>query len=250
MTNTDTNTPQPPVSGLIDGSVFFGAEADELDENKTEEGATEVSPDVAKMQGQVDELSKQLESMRQTNLTLMMKPDAPKLFTAPAAPEALPDLMEDPDAYAKALERQITARVEARMTATQAKADAERSATSQYNDLWDDFKGAHKEYAGDSRKVQFAANQVVANLAKQGMDVEKYMFTYRQKFMADVVLEMDSIFGKPGEKTPVPGEELDPSRTGGMFGGADSGNKVEAPMAPDNAFADIRKWQEETGFHR
>lgn len=249
------NDNSTPVTGVLDGAVFFGAEADEEDAKKEgSEGKTpEVSPDVAKMQGQVDELSKQLEQMRQANMTLMMKPEvkAPAFTMPTPKPEPLPDLMEDPDGYAKALESQITARLEARMTATQAKATADTQAATQYNDLWDDFKASHKDYSDDFKKVQYAANQVAASLSKQGMDVEKYMFTYRTKFMDDVTHEMDSIFGSPEDKRKrAEAEAQEASRTDGMFGGMDTGNKSEAALAPDNAFSDIRKWQEETGFHR
>ncbi len=247
---TPVTEPQSPAHGLLDGAVFFGAEADAVD--KTPDPDTPVvSPDVAKMQGQVDELSKQLAALRETNMTLMMQPDKPTLPVMPTAPkvEALPDLIEDPEGYAKVLERQITSRIEARMTAANAKATVEQQATSKYNALWDDFKSTHKEYADDFRKVQYASNQVAAGLARQGLDVEKYMFTNRQRFMEEVTREMDSIFGKPGAKL-LPDPEADASRTDGMFGGGDSVVKPDVSMEPDNAFSDIRKWQEETGFHR
>ena len=245
---TPDQTPEP--HGLLDGAVFFGAEADEADK-KNEDKTPEVSPDVAQMQGRMDELSKQLDALRETNMTLMMQPDnktiAPVMPVVPKV-EALPDLMEDPDGYAKALERQITSRIEARMTAASTKAAIENQAATKYNDLWDDFKGTHKEYSEDFKKVQYAANQVATALTKQGLDVEKYMFTNRKRFMEDVTKEMDSIFGKPGAAM-LPASD-DASRTGGMFGGGDSVPKPDVEMEPDNAFSDIRKWQEETGFHR
>ena len=246
-------TPGEP-HGLLDGSIFFGAEADELEakEDGDKEGTPVVSPEVAKMQGQVDELSKQLDQMRQQNMILMSQPDtkvAPVTIPVPK-PEALPDLLENPEEYAKALERQITARVEGRMAATQAQAATEQKANAKYTDLWDDFKTTHKDYSEDFKRVQYAANQVANDLKKQGLDVEKYMFTYRDKFMQDVTREMDSIFGKPGEKAATLEAEAEATRTGGMFGGADNSVKPDAPLAPDNAFSDIRKWQDETGFHR
>ncbi len=242
---------QSPAHGLLDGAVFFGAEADDGDKTPADKDAPAVSPDVAKMQGQVDELSKQLEQLRETNMTLMMQPAKPTLPAFPIASkvEALPDLMEDPDGYAKALEKQITSRIEARMTAANATAAVENQATTQYNELWADFKSTHKEYAEDSRKVQYAANQVAEGLKRQGLDVEKYMFMYRTKFMDDVAREMHSIFGKPGALL-VPDPEDAASRTGGMFGGGDSVPKPGVALEPDNAFADIREWQEKTGFHR
>ena len=74
------------------------------------------------------------------------------------------------------------------------------------------------------------------------------MFTNRKRFMEDVTREMDSIFGKPGDKM-LSDSEADASRTGGMFGGEDSVVKPDVVMEPDNAFSDIREWQEKTGFH-
>ncbi len=252
MTAVDTNPSTADKStphGLLDGAVFFGAEADDMDKDPDKDTPA-VSPDVAKMQGQVDELSKQLAAMRETNMTLMMQPDKPTMPVLPVVPkpEVLPDLIEDPEGYAKALERQITSRIEARMTAASAKAAIENQAATNYNDLWDDFNGTHKEYSEDFKKVQYAANQVAATLTKQGLDVEKYMFTNRKRFMEDVTAEMDSIFGKPGAAM-LPASD-DAARTGGMFGGTDSVVKPDVEMEPDNAFSDIRKWQEETGFHR
>ena len=251
MTDTNTNITEPQPHGLLDGAVFFGAEADEDDADKVLDDKTPiVNPDVAKMQGQVEELSKQLEQMRQQNMLLMSQPDpvvAPAQMPVPK-PEALPDLMENPEDYAKALERQITSKIEGRMLVTQAQAASEQKANAKYTDLWDDFKSTHKDYSADFKRVQYAANQVAGALKRQGLDVEKYMFTYRDKFMEDVTREMDSIFGQPGEK--LAGLEAEATRTGGMFGGEETIGKHEAPLAPDNAFADIREWQEKTGFHR
>ena len=250
MTEPETLAEATPAPApTLDGAVFFGAEADDVDKTPDKDAAP-MSPDVAKMQGRMDELSKQLDALRETNMTLMMRPDTPTAPVMPTVPktEALPDLMEDPDGYAKALEKQITSRIEARMTMANAKATAEQSATIKYNDLWDDFKGTHKDYSEDFKRVQYAANQVAASLTKQGLDVEKYMFTNRKRFMEDVTVEMDSIFGKPGAAM-LPASD-DAARTGGMFGGADSVTKPDVEMEPDNAFSDIRKWQEETGFHR
>ena len=135
------------------------------------------------------------------------------------------------------------------MTTANVKATAEQQATTQYNDLWDDFKETHKEYSEDFKRVQYAANQVATSVKKQGLDVEKYMFTNRKRFMEDVTREMDSIFGKPGAKV-LSDPETDAARTGGMFGGGDSVSKPDVVMEPDNAFSEIRQWQEKTGFHR
>ncbi len=252
MTDPTTN-PEP--TGLMHGAVFFGEEADEADKKaEAASEATTATPDVAKLQGQVEALSKQLEQMQQDKMTLMMQAGQPSVQQVPVpaleAPKPLTDPLQDSEAFANELADKIEKRVEARMNAATTQASAQQSATTKYNDLWTSFKSQHKEHAADFRQVQYAANLAAGDLTKRGIDVERYMFTYQDQFMQDVIAKMDEIFGKPGTKVnEAPPKDPEAIRTGGMFGGIDSGGKPEAPMEPDNAFSDIRKWQEETGFH-
>ncbi len=254
MSDPNTNTPAPAPHGLLDGDVFFGAEADDAD-GETGPGMPapqpEVNPEVAKLQGTVDALSKQLEQMQQDRMTLMMQPHAapPVPLALPKPLEALPDVITEPEAYADSVAKRIEDRLDARAVTATAVAAKQQESTARYNNLWEAFQVKHKEYAGDYRQVQYAANIAAQNITKRGLDVERYMFTYQDQFMQDVITEMESIFGKKGGK-PEPLVEPEPGRTGGMFGGEDSGGKPEPAMVPDNAFAEIREWQEKTGFHR
>ena len=249
MTDPVTN---PPTHGLLDGAVFFGGEESD-DGGEGGPPAPEPQPDAAtaKLQGTVDALSRQLEQMQQANMTLMMRPEPAQLpmSAVPAsAPEALPDVISEPEAYADSLAKRIEARMDARTNAATAQATAKQTSSARYNDLWEAFQVKHKAYAGDYRQVQYAANQAAQAIAKRGLDVERYMFTYQDQFMEDVITEMKSIFGPKGEVEPLVDPE--PARTGGMFTDVASAGKPENSMAPDNAFAEIREWQEKTGFHR
>jgi hypothetical protein len=253
---SDTTPSPEQLAAQTEGSLFFGAE----DPPEPMPEPAPENPQVSELKGQLAAMAKQIEQMQQTNMTLMMRPEGPaqQFQSAPPAapaPEPLPDPLDDAEGYANALSKRITQQVAESQMATQSQQQQQAAAQSKYNDLWENFQIVHKDYANDFRRVKYAANIAAENVAKRGIDVEKYMFTYSDQFMNDVTSVMDEIFGKPGAKPndpPVPGLPTEPARTGGMFGGTDSGGRPApaAPLAEDNAFADIREWQIKSGFHR
>jgi hypothetical protein len=255
MTDTSPSPEQlEALASQTDGAAFFGA--DEPDEPASPPEVD--NSQVAELKGQLSMLTKQIEQMQQANMTLMMRPEQPQLPAnlpqlAPK-PDPLPDPLDDAEGYANALADRIAKQIEAKQTASQTQQQMQQSSQAKYNELWENFQITHKDYAKDFRKVKYAANIAAENIAKRGIDVEKYMFTYRDQFMKDVTGIMDEVFGQASGGTGNAGTPApDPVRTGGMFGGMDSGGRPaqSAPaMQEDNAFADIREWQIKSGFHR
>ncbi len=268
MSDPTTNAPVAPgAPGEVKGpgTFLFGpdpvkdpaAPADEGHVGGSPSSTPAPSPEIAELRGQVTALADQLKQMGDANMTLMMQPAAPAQAVVPitpAEPEALPDVIDDAAGFATGLTDRIAKMVDARLAEASGQQNEAATASNRYNDLWADFQSTHEAHAGDQRKVRYAANIVAEKLAKRGMNAERFMFSYRDRFMKDVVTEMNEIFGEPKSKAPAPADPDagDPGRTTGLFGGLDgSGGKPDPDDNPDtDPFKDIRDWQEKTGFHR
>jgi hypothetical protein len=248
----DTNVTMQPQAAINEAVLFGGPDEPEPAPAPTE------SPQVSELKGQLAQLTKQIEQMQQANMTLMMRPEAPVPMHQQAAPAPgpqvapLPDPLDDAEGYANALADRISQQIAAKQEMASAQQRSQTDSAAKYNELWENFQITHKDYAKDFRQVKYAANIAAENIAKRGIDVERYMFTYRDQFMADVVEVMDDVFGKK-DMRPAPPSTQDIDRSGGMFGGTPAAvPRTDNPAPGDeaNAFDDIRKWQEKSGFHR
>jgi hypothetical protein len=251
MADTTNNGPQQ-------GDVFFGAEAGDADDEDNdfshgvEKKPAAVTPEMAVMNSKLEAMSAAMEKLQQANMMLMAGGPPPAQFTPPpAAPVEveLPDPVDDPKGYADALRKQIMSELShAKDVETQA-AVGQQKEQAKYGELWDEFQIKHADYSKDFKKVRYAANIVAENAQKRGLDMNKYMFTYRDQFMADVVKEMNSIFGMEDSGKQYVNED---NRTDGIFGGrpqqAPAAVKEDGP--DDDPFKDIREFQIRHGFHR
>lgn len=74
--------------------------------------------------------------------------------------------------------------------------------------LWEDFTEQHPEYVEDDSRIKFATAEVVARLAKRGVDVQKFMYTHSDQMFKQITDEYDKVFGSPQDTDD--GQEIEP----------------------------------------
>jgi hypothetical protein len=231
----------------------------ETPEEKAETAKASAAPaaDLAALQAQIAKLSGDLDQQRQTNMALMAQP---LVQAAPATPKMdmtnLPDPTLDPEAYAREVANRTTAYIGAVEQVRQAQSAGAAQSNQRVEALWEDFNAKYPQYAEHADRVEFAATKIAQRAAARGLDVNKYIFGASGVFMADVAAEMDKTFGKPEVEDPDD-DGADDGRTGGIFGGNESGGKptkVDEPnragFQPNSMFGDIQQWQAKSGFTR
>lgn len=248
-----------------------GGQRREPDANEGQQQQQQQSPEVAALQEQVKNLSSQLERMQTDAMMLMQQPPGQQQQQQPqqqqqqsAEPEDMPDPYDEPEAYAAAVEKRIRAKLDAERQQEQQQAQQQEQVQKQYSALWNDFQSTYPALAGDLSRVRFAANEVAQEAAARGVDLNRYMFHYKAKFMEDVAAKMKDVFGiEPGGKQqqqqqsfqnpqqqPPADPNADQGRTDGVFG-AMPGPRPQQKQAPENddPFADIREFQLKNGFY-
>jgi hypothetical protein len=160
----------------------------------------------------------------------------------------------DPEAYNLEINRRMDARIDQVVTSVSDKFKPQENDNSRVDALWEEFAEEYEDYAEHQDRVEFAATKVVQRASKKGVNLDAYMFTTSDQFFQDVTREMDKTFPKPvkeepklEQKGPEDGEEL---RTGGIFGGAESGGKPAAGAKDDGGdlLTDLQDLQKASGF--
>ncbi len=239
-------------SGILE---HFGIEpVEEKNETKKAEPSTEVDALVARL----DRLEQDNRTLQQSNLALM---SAPKPVYDPGPPPIvepvqadLPDPVSDPAAYNAEINRRMDARIDSVVASVTQQFETKQQGTSRVDALWDEFAESHSEYAENQDRVEFAATKVVQRAQKKGVNLDTYMFTTSDQFFSDVTKEMDKTFPKadpkPAEGDPKPPEDGEELRTGGIFGGAESGSKPAASEKDTGGdlLTDLQDLQKASGF--
>lgn len=184
---------------------------------------------------------------------------APQFLSEEPDLENLPDPTEDLKAYnAEMAKRFKTAYGNAKHNEA-LQMEGARDAASQREMLWQDFQTAYADYAKDPQKVGIASEQVARIAKARKMDMDKYMFGAGQKrFMSDVVVMHDKLFGKPIvlDKEDEEEDDSEDNRSMGIFAGQESGGKpnpgkdARTANEPGGFTQAIREWQLKNGFHR
>lgn len=208
------------------------------------------------LQAQVAALQAQLDQ-RQTDMMAMLSTPTSAAAVPPKVEalntDGLPDPTADPDGYAKEMMARTMKVIESQRNYDQWVAEQQSDAQTRNAALWQDFQSNYPDYAGDFDKVEIAATRVAKRAAARKIDVEKYMYGQSDRFMKDVVKEMETFFGKPAKADPddTPDDDEPEIRTAGMFGGNESGGKpAKGAEGPDaDPFKDVRDFQMRTGFH-
>lgn len=208
-------------------------------------------------------LEARLAAEQQANNALMQSP----VVVAPLAQQqdawgALPDPITDPDKYASELTRRIESKVQNVTSAFQQQQTERQNMDQKIKTLWDTFTEQNPDYAADVEGIEFATMKVTREAQARGVDLNRYMFQNPERFYADVRAKYDAVFGDGEETDPLPepvqprrrgrkaaADTADNSRTGGIFGGSESGNRPgpQAPK-PGDMIADIHALQRNSPY--
>lgn len=180
--------------------------------------------------------------------------------------EGLPDPITDAQGYAEELNRRITANWDARQQVERQRQQQQSQADTAVDGLWQEFQQSYPDYAGEADRLDYIAGRVATRLKGRGVDLQRYMYGNREGFMEDVVTEYEKVFGKPetDDNTEVRDQpqsvprrrnksqttDDDDSRTGGIFGGYESGGRLEKERNPPagDMVKDIQDLQRKSGL--
>lgn len=164
--------------------------------------------------------------------------------------DGLPDPVLQPTEYAREVNRRVQDSIRSQQEAARFQQSQTQAAASTEEQLWERFQEVYSDYAEDQKKVKYVAEQVIAAAQKRGLDINKYVTGAQDVFMADVVREYDSTFGKPGADDDEDEDDTPDDRTGGMFGGIPSGGRPTAGAeAEDDMFLTLRKKKMKEGWY-
>ena len=217
--------------------------------------------DVDALVARLDRLEQDNQTLQQSNLALMSTPrqeynPPPAQAPTPGIMEGLPDPVSEPESYGKELERRITDRIDNALTQQSGVHDQQQKTSGRIEALWGEFAEhpKYKDYAENVDRVEFAATKVAKRAEAKGLNIDKYMFTTSEQFFSDIAVEMDKTFPKAepdakkkdGDKPK--GEEEE--RTGGIFGGLESGGKPaeDAKAEAGDMLEDITELQRKSEY--
>lgn len=224
----------------------------EEDAKAAELAAKENTPSIADLQAQVAALNAQLSS-RNTDYVAAtsqaVKPLPPKRMTKVDTTN-LPDPSVEPEKYAE----EVTKRTEEYLASQKAYADWEQAeqntSNNRANALWAQFQEKYPQYADKFDQVEFVATKVAREAASRGLDLDKYMYGHADKFMADVDERLKKTFATEDADDDSSDDDDADTRTVGMFGGSEGGQKPTKGAGPDlDPFKAVREFQLRTGFH-
>lgn len=167
----------------------------------------------------------------------------------------LPDPAIDPTGYSRAVREMVTAQANYEKEAYRWQQQAASIQSSRTQGLWDSFASTYEGYAKNEDRVEIAAARVVSKARAAGLDTEKYMYEQSDKFMRDVVSEMDKLGWKPAADEDDDDAADDDDDRASIIGGTaaatrPSDSRHEPPPRFGAMSQDIIAWQEKTGFHR
>lgn len=211
------------------------------------------------------EAAERVQTVIQTPITVAAPPKEPTFNL-----DNLPDPIADPKAYSEEMARRQGAYSKQLNDFYQEQRDVSARTQGTYQQLWSDFASQYGEYADDQEGVEFATQKVRNTLLKRGVDVDKYMFSQPDKFFKEITKTYDARFGQPEESESLEPEpmqrrrqpaqrqavdrnpdDVQPNRTGGIFGGIDSGSGGRAAPIPPagDMMKDLRDIQRKTGYY-
>ena len=214
------------------------------------------------------------------------EPQAPQLINIDTI--KLPDPALQPDEYATAVQRRTEAQFENNRRKQEFEQSQQAQIKEKADRLWDAFTEKYPGIAEDKARIEFVAARVASAAKARGIDVQRYMFGTQDKYIADVAAEYEKIFG-PVERDDVGDDTNDydwqededyvdeeprprqrrqaqrqapaprsrrrqraarADRTGGIFGGYESGHRPSRVAEEDgpDMIDDLHNLQRKTGF--
>lgn len=174
---------------------------------KRETQSAKTEPSVADLMARLNAQQEQIERFERSTAmaTSYVQPQTQIAREQPKEPtlnlEDLPDPVTDAKAYAGAIAQRTIAYQQAMGNYTKVKETANQPAKLGDPDaLWEDFTEQHPEYVEDDSRIKFATAEVVAKLAKRGVDVQKFMYTHSDQMFKHITDQYDKTFGSPLEQ--------------------------------------------------
>lgn len=203
------------------------------------------------LQQQIADMNAEMTRLRQTSAALMTQPT---VAMPPMLPQVsfdnLPDPVVDPTGYGRELAARTQQAIQNQHIMAAYQAEQQASANGKLDALWEDFQNQYADYAGDYRRVEYAATQVANRLSRKGLDVNRYVYASSDDFFREVAAEMDDIFGSGQVEETT--ETEDDTRTVGIFGGMESGGRPTSGTTqegPTSMVGEIQNWQAKHGFY-
>lgn len=177
--------------------------------------------------------------------------------------QGLPDQLEKPEDFQRELQTRINTVIEAREYATTEERRQQEQANVQSTRLWEGFKTAHSDWAAHEDLVGVVAQKVASEAKARGVDTQRYMHQTPELFYADVVKRLNDQYGALLEEQDAPAGERrapvqrktdpneDDGRTGGIFGGQESGGAPapgQRPKGGSDMIEDLQKVQRAMGI--
>lgn len=231
----------------------------------TSQQAAAPEPTVADLMKLIGEQNERIRRQEEAQLALLTNPPSTHQFSQ-AVPQQqqeaeLPDPIQDPVGYGNELQARIYRKLAADREHDDRNKQMKDSQSQALTNLWEDFAIAYPAYADDTERVEYVAAKVAQKAKARNIDLNRYMFGNQDRFMRDLTAEFDRLFGAPGEVDEVEDEaparrqtrqreEPETHRTGGLFGGMESGSKpVGGKLPPGDMIRDIHEIQRKSGFY-
>lgn len=275
--NTDNQEHDEPVFGAPTAQVF-----DDVDNEDGRQKTENEADRFEKMAQQIADIQRDLKEQNQNNMALLSpapwKDQVEQITEVRPESIALPDPALDPNGFEAATAERLRIRMQNEQNRKDRETRKAQDFKSKVDQLWSDFNNDYPELSGDEEKLSFAAGAVATAAKKRGVDVERYMFVTRDKYLSDVAKKYRATFGEnevdedieedvaPRRRTAAANpsrnnprrrnrseDDDEASRTGGIFGGNESGGRAARNRDNDEAGAgsmidDIHAMQKKSGF--
>ena len=168
------------------------------DDDKTVDKETDLQNTINEMQAKLDLKEEQYDQLNHQLSMAVSRPTEQKLEPSAIADEKLPELMEDPDGYAKALTKNIVNAIDGK-NQVQRKQDANNA---RYDKLVNRFQFQEPELAKNHWDVvEFITTKKVNAATSQGVSVDTLIFANQDKFIADVAKDVRAMVGPKKEES-------------------------------------------------
>jgi hypothetical protein len=225
---------------------------------KKDTGQEALLAQIAALQTQVSDLT-QRSMMQQPAARQEQTPSYVDPRTIKVSHEGLPDPLDNKDAYNQELTLRINAALEARDHALRQDVAGQSTTQATGERLWNDFIGKYGDWEQHEDLVGLMVEKVLNDAKARGIDTQRYMLQNTQLFFQDVDKALRDRFGKLVESDEDEGETEaalrpdgsdDAGRTGGMFGGLETGGRptsTKQTQGPD-MIADLHAIQRKMGL--
>lgn len=246
---------EPEYTGYFEAMERGSSEKDTGDD-----GGSDLAKQVAELNARVEALASSNEDLQRANMVLTQhqpREFVPYVASGAEDEDKLPDPVMDADGFTRGLLSRVEQLVASDLAATRDQQNLVNEEAAAFQGLWEDFASdpAMAPWVSDPDKVEFATVKVGKRMQSRGVDINRYMFQYRDQFFADVAAELKNQFGDAGDTGTQEDDEADEGadRTEGIFGGQQAPVTRPAAKDPDknapDLLSDLSEIQRRTGYY-